>query len=63
MLQAVEHYNTALAADPDLTAAQNNRAMCLLKLGRHTEAEAECSAVLSREAQNVKALLRRGTAR
>ena len=62
-MQALGHYSSALELDPELTAAQNNRAMCLLRLGRHAEAEAECSAVVAREPRNVKALLRRGTAR
>ena len=37
--------------------------MCWLKLGQHREAVKDCDSVLSADACNVKALLRRGTAR
>lgn len=43
--------------------ALNNRAMARLKLGQWEAAEADCSAVLEQEPTNVKALLRRATAR
>jgi hypothetical protein len=61
--QAEERYSAALALDAGLTAAANNRALARLRLGRWADAEADCSAVLTREPANVKALLRRGAAR
>jgi tetratricopeptide (TPR) repeat protein len=42
---AVRHYSDALARQPGLTAAANNRALALLRLGRFAEAEADCSTV------------------
>ncbi|KAG1678590.1 hypothetical protein FOA52_012597 [Chlamydomonas sp. UWO 241] len=56
---AAERYSAALVLDPSMTAACNNRALCYLKLGRHSEAEADCSVVIKAEPRNVKALLRR----
>ena len=61
--QAADHYSKALELDPLLLAAQNNRAMCWLKLGQFQRAATDCDSVLSSEPTNVKALLRRGTAR
>ena len=60
---AVEHYSRALELDPGLGTALNNRALCHIKLRQHAEAEADCSAVLARDAGNVKAFMRRATAR
>ncbi|PNH06035.1 hypothetical protein TSOC_007639, partial [Tetrabaena socialis] len=40
---AVDRYAAAMQLDPKLTAAANNRAMALLRLGRHAEAEEDCS--------------------
>ena len=62
-VQAVKHYTKALELDPQLLTAQNNRAMCWLKLGRFRQAMEDCDSVLNADAGNVKALLRRGTAR
>lgn len=45
-----------------MAAARNNRAMALLKLERWQEALTDCEAVLSSDAGNVKAMLRRGQA-
>ncbi|GLI64556.1 hypothetical protein VaNZ11_007876 [Volvox africanus] len=59
---AVACYSAALDLDPGLVAAANNRALALLRLGRHLEAERDCSKVLELEPGNVKALLRRATA-
>ena len=53
----------ALELDPGLGTALNNRALCHIKLRQHAEAEADCSAVLARDAGNVKAFMRRATAR
>ncbi|KAG2438451.1 hypothetical protein HYH02_010906 [Chlamydomonas schloesseri] len=63
LVGAVERYTAALGADPGMTAAANNRALALLRLGRHEEAEADCSRVLEDEPRNVKALLRRAACR
>lgn len=60
---AAEEYTGALKLDPGLVAARNNRALALLKLGRHEESEADCCAVLEAEPSNIKALLRRAAAR
>ena len=62
-VQAVEQYSKALELDPQLWTAQNNRAMCWLNLGRFGEAVDDCNSVLDADAGNVKALLRRGTAK
>lgn len=63
LAQAIALYSQALVLDPGLTAAHNNRAACLLKLGKWHEAVADCDAVLEAAPDNVKALLRRATAR
>ncbi|KAG2482944.1 hypothetical protein HYH03_018169 [Edaphochlamys debaryana] len=60
---AAEAYGAALAADPSLLAAANNRALAFLRLGRSEEAEADCCTVLAAEPANAKALLRRAAAR
>ncbi|KAG2433668.1 hypothetical protein HXX76_008039 [Chlamydomonas incerta] len=60
---AVDRYSAALGLEPGMTAAANNRALALLRLGRHGEAEADCGKVLEAEPRNVKALLRRATCR
>lgn len=63
LVQAVSLYSQALSKDGGLVAALNNRALAYLKLGAHTDAEADASAVLQLEPRNVKARLRRGNAR
>ena len=66
METALREYTAAVAADPGGAAAQaalNNRAACYMKLGRWGEADEDASAVLEVEPNNVKALMRRGTAR
>ncbi|KIZ02018.1 hypothetical protein MNEG_5942 [Monoraphidium neglectum] len=60
---AADEYAAALALDPALIAARNNRALALLKLGQMEAAEADCTAVLEAEPGNIKALLRRAAAR
>lgn len=62
-MQAVQQYSEALEADPQLTAARNNRALAHLKLQHFDAAEADADAVLQAQPENVKALLRRGNAR
>lgn len=44
-------------------AARNNRALARCKLQKWLDAEADCSAVLDVQPNNVKALLRRAAAR
>ncbi len=61
--QAVQKYGEALAANPKLVAALNNRCLALLKLKRYEQAEGDASAVLALEPNNVKALLRRANAK
>ena len=62
-MQAVRCYSEALEADSTLAAAYNNRALAHLKLGNLADAEADCGYVLRLEPRNVKAFLRRGSAR
>lgn len=62
-LQAVKLYSEALESDSTLAAAYNNRALAHLKLNNLADAEADCGYVLQLEPRNVKALLRRGSAR
>ena len=62
-LQAVRMYSKALEHNCRLAAAYNNRALAHLKLSNLADAEADCDYVLMLEPKNVKALLRRGSAR
>ena len=59
---AVEHYTQAIALEPTMVAALNNRAMALLKMQKWEEALADCNAVLVKQSSNVKALLRAASA-
>ena len=59
--EAEGHYAEAVALDPSLVAAHNNRAMVLIKLGRAGDALRSCDEVLKRDGGNVKALLRKGS--
>lgn len=63
LLQAVRLYSEALEVDSTLAAAYNNRALAHLKLGNLADAEADCCYVLRLDPRNVKAFLRRGSAR
>ena len=66
-VQAASCYNEAVSIAPAVSStvlsAYNNRAMCYLKMGLHQEATSDCDKVLQHEPNNVKALLRRATAR
>lgn len=62
-LQAIEHYTKAIELKSTLASAFNNRAMAHLKLGQVSEAQADCNSVLLLQPGNVKALLRRASAR
>lgn len=61
--QAIEHYTKAVELDTTLASAYSNRAMAHLKLGQVTKAETDCNHTLLLQPDNVKALLRRATAR
>ena len=56
-------YSAALEKDSTLAAGYNNRALAHLKLNNLADAEADCGYVLRLEPRNVKAFLRRGSAR
>ena len=60
--RAAVYYTRSINASPTV-AALNNRAQANLKLGKYGSALLDCGAVLRREPNNVKALLRRGIAR
>ncbi len=66
LAEAVKSYTAALAAegisDEDRALVLGNRAQCHLRLGEHTLAVEDCSAVLSFDAKNAKALFRRAQA-
>ncbi len=61
--EAVAAYTSALEATPRSATLYSNRALALLKLRAHAEAEEDAAAALALEPDNVKALLRRATAR
>lgn len=61
--QALSAYDKAVELDAGLLVARNNRAMTCLKLADWPGAEADSSHVLASDPVNVKALLRRATAR
>ncbi|TKY86769.1 hypothetical protein EX895_004409 [Sporisorium graminicola] len=60
---AVGHYTAAHFADPTEPTYPLNRAMAYIKLGKHIDAERDCTTALSLSPNNVKALYRRATAR
>ena len=60
---AVKHYSKAISEDPQNATYFSNRAQCYLKMGNFMDAEQDCSSALQVHPKNVKALLRRGTAR
>ena len=63
LLQALEHYSKAIELGYHHAVAYNNRAMARLKLKDFTGAEVDCDHVLLLDSGNVKALLRRASAR
>ncbi|EIN12462.1 hypothetical protein PUNSTDRAFT_141160 [Punctularia strigosozonata HHB-11173 SS5] len=62
---AIGHYTSAILADPKDPTYPLNRAAAYLKLGKHQDAERDCSTVISLNAKNpnAKALFRRAQAR
>lgn len=60
--EAAKHYSAALKK-ADTAVLRSNRAMAYLKLGEFKGAEEDCTVALTYDKKNVKALLRRGTAR
>ena len=59
----LQFYSQGIGVDDSIPMLYSNRAMAYLKLGNFVEAERDCSLALSIDPGNVKALLRRGTAR
>ncbi|KAF8073441.1 hypothetical protein FPV67DRAFT_1477851 [Lyophyllum atratum] len=60
---AIGHYSAAIIADRTDYTLPLNRAAAYLKLGKHEDAERDCTTVLNLSALNAKALFRRGQAR
>lgn len=61
--KAVTHYSHAIELDGNSAAYFNNRAIAYINMHKFEEAEADCSSALDLDKKNVKAMLRRGTAR
>ncbi|KAL7749706.1 hypothetical protein RI367_004934 [Sorochytrium milnesiophthora] len=61
--KAVAHYTKAAELNPRNAVYFSNKAMALLKLDRHADAEDACTTALQLEPRNIKALWRRSTAR
>ncbi|KAF8648972.1 hypothetical protein AX16_006086 [Volvariella volvacea WC 439] len=60
---AIGHYTAAIMADRKDPTFPLNRAAAYLKLGKHEDAERDCTTVLGLNPANAKALFRRGQAR
>ena len=56
--QAIEHYSAAIAADDSVAAFYTNRAMCLLRLERWSEAKADALTATERDSSFAKGYLR-----
>lgn len=59
--EAITYYSRSISLQPN-PPSYNNRALAYLKTKEWMKAESDCNKVLSWEPQNIKALLRRGTA-
>ena len=59
---AIQHYTKAWQHDNSLLSAINNRSMAYLKLHEYEKALEDCRFVVKRDADNIKALLRRAVA-
>ncbi|KAK7476480.1 hypothetical protein BaRGS_00032315 [Batillaria attramentaria] len=59
--ESIVYYTRSISIAP-LAATYNNRALAYLRLSKWDEAVKDCNYVLKMEPQNLKALLRRGTA-
>ncbi|TCD62427.1 hypothetical protein EIP91_006909 [Steccherinum ochraceum] len=60
---AIGHYTSAVLADPSNPIYPLNRAAAYLKLGKHQDAERDCSTVIRLDPKNPKAWYRRAQAR
>ncbi|XP_020593994.1 outer envelope protein 64, chloroplastic [Phalaenopsis equestris] len=61
--KAINLYTEAIKLNGKMATYYSNRAAAYLELGSYLQAEADCSTVISLDRKNVKAFLRRGTAR
>jgi tetratricopeptide (TPR) repeat protein len=61
--EASDLYTKAIGYDDDEAVFPLNRAACLVKLSRFTEAEADCTRALELDCSNHKAFFRRGVSR
>ncbi|PNT69605.1 hypothetical protein BRADI_3g58760v3 [Brachypodium distachyon] len=61
--KAIEFYSEAIKLNDTNAAYYSNRAAAYLELGRFKQAEADCDKALLLDKKNVKAYLRRGTAK
>lgn len=61
--EAFDHYTRAMGYDDEEVIYPSNRAACLIKLSRFSEAEADCSTAISLDSINYKAYFRRGVSR
>ncbi|XP_076467629.1 sperm-associated antigen 1-like [Babylonia areolata] len=59
--ESIVYYTRSISISP-LAATHNNRALAYLRLSEWNKAIDDCNYVLAQEKQNIKALLRRGTA-
>lgn len=59
--ESVAYYSRSISLSP-LAASYNNRALAYLKLEKWDQAIKDCNCVLNLDKNNIKALLRRGTA-
>lgn len=62
-LKAIGFYNEAIKLNCDNATYHSNRAAAYLELGNFIQAEADCTKAINLDKKNVKAYLRRGTAR
>lgn len=61
--KAVSLYSEAIKLNGNNATYYSNRAAAYLELGSYLQAEVDCSTVINLDSKNVKAFLRRGTAR
>ncbi|BEI89359.1 uncharacterized protein CcaverHIS019_0207210 [Cutaneotrichosporon cavernicola] len=61
--EAVRYYTRAISLDGKKTVYYTNRALALNKIGRYSEAEADCTHILNKDGKNAKAIYQRAAAR